>query len=217
MGLGEAAELVVSGGGARAQRVDLADQPGQPLAAVGGGTVLAGDPPFLLGDGVLGGAPRRDRLLEGDAVRLDLGLDGALLLAHLRGLGLQRLRVAAGGDVAGAEPLGVADPLRGERLGAAQPLAQPGQGEPGLLRLGQRGQVLAQRGLEVALALGRLGPLALDLLAARDQDGLVGELLLERGAGGHQVVGDQAGLGVADRGLDADRPPGDLGLAARAA
>ncbi len=215
VGLGEAAELVVSGSGARAQRVDLADQPGQPLAAVGGGAVLAGDPALLLGDGVLGGAPRGDRLLEGDAVRLDLGLDGALLLAHLCGLGLQRLRVAAGGDVAGAEPLGVADPLRGERLGAAQPLAQPGQGEPGLLRLGQRRQVFAQRGLEVALVLGRLGPLTLDLLAARDQDGLVGELLLERGAGRHQVVGDQAGLGVADRGLDADRPPGDLGLAAQ--
>ena len=147
-------------------------------------------------------------------MRLDLGLDGALLLAHLRGLGLEGLRVAAGGDVAGAEPLGVADPLCRERLGAAQPLAQPGQREPGLLRLGQRGQVLAQCGLEVALALGRLGPLALDLLAARDQDGLVGELLLEGGAGRHQVVGDQAGLGVADRGLDADRPPGHLGLAA---
>ena len=81
---------------------------------------------------------------------------------------------------------------------------------------GQRRQVLAQRGLEVGLGLaGRRGPLALDLLAARDQDGLVGELLLQRGAGGDQVVGDQPGLGVADVGLDADRPAGHLGLAAQ--
>ena len=155
MGLGEPADLVVGGRGARAQRVDLAVQPGQPLAAVGGGAVQAGDPALLLGDGVLGGTARGDRLLEGAAVLLDLGLDRALLLAHLGGLGLERLGVAAGGDLAGAEPLGVADPLGGQRLGAAQPLAQPGQREPGLLGLGQRGQVLAERRLELALAAGR--------------------------------------------------------------
>ena len=70
----EAADLVVGGGGAGAQRVDLAVQPGQPLAAVGGGAVRGRRP---------GAPPRRrrprrcvpggDRLLEGGAVRLDLG------------------------------------------------------------------------------------------------------------------------------------------------
>ena len=214
-GLGEPADLVVGGGGARAQRVDLAVQPGQALAAVGGGAVQPGDPALLLRDGVLGAAPGGDRLLQRDAVLLDLGLDRVLLLAHLRGLGLQRLGVAAGRDVAGGDPLGVADPLGGQGLGAAQPLAQPGQREPGLLGLRQRGQVLAQRRLEPALGLLGRGLLGLDLLAAGDQDRLVGELLLERGARGDQVVGDQPGLGVADRRLDAGRTPGHLGLPAQ--
>ena len=37
------------------QRVDLAVQPGQALAAVGGGALQPGDPALLLGGGVLGG------------------------------------------------------------------------------------------------------------------------------------------------------------------
>ena len=75
------------------------------------------------------------------------------------------------------------------------------------------GQVLAQRGLELGLALAAAGQLGLDLLAALDQHGLVGHLLLERGAGGDQVVGDQAGAGVAHVGLHGGGLAGDLGLA----
>jgi hypothetical protein len=54
--------------------------------------------------------------------------------------------------------------------------------------------------------------LGLDLLAPLAQGGLVGDLLLQRVAEGGQVVGEQAEPGVAQVGLDPDRPPGDLGL-----
>ena len=110
---------------------------------------------------------------------------------------------------------GVADALGGQALGAAEPLAQPGQGVLRLLGPAQRRQVLAQRGLDLGLLLAGRGELLLDLRAALDQDRLVGHLLLQRGAGGHQVVGDQAGAGVAGVGLDAGRAARDLGLAAQ--
>ena len=51
----EPADLVLGRGGAGPQRVDLAVQPGQALAPVGGGALEAGDPALLLGRGVLGG------------------------------------------------------------------------------------------------------------------------------------------------------------------
>src|SRR5205085_315968 len=95
-GLGEPAELLVGGRRAGADRVDLADQPGQPLPAVGRRALQAGHPPFLLRQRVLGRAPGADGLLERDAVLLDLALDRRLLLADLRRLGLERVRVAAG-------------------------------------------------------------------------------------------------------------------------
>ena len=89
---------------ATAERVDLAVQPGQALAAVGGGAVQAGDPALLLGRGVLGGAPGGDGLLERGPVLLDLGVDPRLLLAHLRGLGLELVGVAAGATSPVATP-----------------------------------------------------------------------------------------------------------------
>ena len=55
----------------------------------------------------------------------------------------------------------------------------------------------------------------LDLGATLQQDRLVGELLLERRAGGDEVVGEQPGAGVADVGLDDRRPAGHLGLPAQ--
>ena len=175
----------------------------------------AGDPPFLLGDRVLGGTARAQRLLQCDPVLLDLGLDGRLLLTDLGGLCLEGLGVTTAGHLTGRHALGVADPLGSQRLGATQPLTQPGEGEPGLLCLRERRQVLAERGLELALATRGLGLVALDLGAPGEQDGLVGELLLQRGSGGDQVVGDQARLGIADGGLDAGRPARHLGLSAQ--
>ena len=198
------------------QRVDLAVQPGQALAPVGGGALQAGDPAVLLGGGVLGGTAGGDGLLERGAVGVDLGGDPLLLLADLLGLGLELVGVAPGARLLGVGGAGgVADPLGGQRLGAAQPLAQPGQREPGLLgrgpaRAGPR--AAPPRGAaSVSRACGDLG---LDLLAARDQDRLVGHLLLQRGARGDQVVGQQPGAGVADVGLHGRGPAGHLGLPA---
>ena len=99
--------------------------------------------------------------------------------------------------------------------GAAQPLAQAGQPEPGLLRLGERRQVLAQRRLERGLGLAGGRQRGLDLGAPLQQDRLVGQLLLERGARRREVVGHQPGAGVADVGLDDGGPAGDLRLAAQ--
>ena len=99
--------------------------------------------------------------------------------------------------------------------GAAEPLAQAGQREPGLLGPRQRGQVLAQRGLERGLGLAGLGDRRPRPGPALDQDRLVGHLLLERRAGGDEVVGEQPGPGVADVGLDGGGLAGHLGLAAQ--
>ena len=126
----------------RLQGVDLAVQPGQALAAVGGGAGEPGDPALLLGRGVLGrlaGRRRRPRAPYG--VRSTSAAISLLLLAHPLGLGLELVGVAAGSRSSARRVGGVADPLGGQRLGAAQPLAQPGQREPGLLGRRQRGQV----------------------------------------------------------------------------
>ena len=215
-GLGEPLDLRVGGLGARGQRVDLAGEPGQPLATVGGGPLEPGDALVLGGRGLLGVALGRDRGLERGALRLHLLGDLGLLPAHPLGLGLELVGVAPGVDgVALGRAGGVADPLVGERGGAAQPLLEAGQREPGLLGGGQPGQVVAQRGLEPGLLLATGGDLRLDLLAPLEQHRLVGELGLERGAGGDEVVGEQAGAGVAHVGLHGLRLAGDLGLAAQ--
>ena len=149
------ADLVVGGGGAGLQGVDLAVQPGQALAPVGGGALEPGDPALLLGGGVLGGLAGRDGLLEG-------GARGCSTSAAIS-CSCSRTRSASASSCVGVAPGaassdsrgagGVADPLGGQRLGAAQPLAQTGEGEPGLLGRGQRRQVLAQGRLEGGLGL----------------------------------------------------------------
>ena len=96
---------------------------------------------------------------------------------------------------------------------AAQPLAERGQGVPGLLRACQHRRLLGRLGLQGGLAPlgGREGlfdggvPLA--------YGGLVDGLLLEPSAERHQVVGKKAYAGVAQVGLDDGGPAGDLGLA----
>ena len=214
-GVGEALDLGVGGLGARRQRVDLAGEPGQALAAVGGGTLEAGDPLVLLGGGLLGGALGDHGAVERRALLLDLRRDLGLLLAHALGLGLEVVGVAPGVDrVAVGGARGVADPLVGQRGGAAQPLLEPGQGEPGLLRRGEPRQVVAQRGLEAGLLLAAGGDAASTSWRRSEQDGLVGQLRLERGAGGDEVVGEQPRAGVAHVGLHGLRLPGDLGLPA---
>ena len=110
-GGGEPADLLVGGGRAALQGVDLPVQAGQALAAVGGGPQQPGDPAVLLDVGLLGLLAGGEGGLERRTVALDLGDDLALLGADPLGLGLQLLGVAAGlGRRLGAVA-GVADPL----------------------------------------------------------------------------------------------------------
>ena len=146
---------------------------------------------------------------------VDLGGDLLLLLGDPVGLGLQCLGVATAGRLDDVAPSGVADALGGQRLGAAQTLAQAGEGVPGVLGRRQRRQVLTQRRLQGGLALPGRGDGSLDLLPAGQEDRLVGHLLLQRESRSDQVVGEQAGPGVAHVGLDRRGAPGHLGLAAQ--
>ena len=208
----EPAELLVGGRGPGLQGVHLAGQPGQALATVGRGPDQPGDPAVLLGCRLFGGTACGHRGLEGATLGVDLGRDRGLLLADAGGLGLELVGVTTEVERLLLGPGGVAHALGGERRRTAEPLTQAGQAEPGLLRAGQGRQVVPQGGLEAGLGLLGPGRGGLDLLAALDQDRLVGELLLERGPGGDQVVGDEAGPGVADLGLHDRGPARHLGL-----
>ena len=214
-GVGEPLDLGVRRLRAGRQGVDLAGEAREALAPVGGCPLEPRDALVLLGRGLLGRALGDHGGVEVRALLLDLLGDLGLLAAHALGLGLEVVGVAAGVDrVALGGTCRVADPLVGQRRGAAQPLLEPGQGEPGLLRRGQAGQVVAQGGLEPGLLLAPGGDLRLDLLAPLQEQRLVGHLGLERGAGGDEVVGEEAGAGVAHVGLHGLRLPGDLGLPA---
>ena len=66
-GVGEPLDLRVGGLGTGLERVDLAGEPGQSLAAVGGGALEAGDPPLLLGGRLLGAPLGHDGGVERSA------------------------------------------------------------------------------------------------------------------------------------------------------
>ena len=209
-GQAEPADLVVGGGGPGLERVDLTVQPGQALATVGGGALQPGDPALLLGGGVLGGAARGHGLLEGGAVGVDLGGDLLLLLADPLGLGLELRR--------GRDPSRTPRPRRCRRR--CGPARRPATGCRAAARAARRARTRSpgprdsagrssRRAASRAASCSRAAVVCgLHLLAALDQDRLVGHLLLERGAGGDQVVGQQPGPGVAHVGLHARRPCG---------
>ena len=122
---------LVDGLDAGAHGVDLAGQPGQPLAAVGFGAHrrqvcafgLGGDP-LALGQLVAG----RGQPVAGLG---QLGEQLPLVLGHLVGLGLQRLRVgAAGSFLFDLEVLGA---LAGDADRRADPFGQCRQPKPALL------------------------------------------------------------------------------------
>jgi hypothetical protein len=157
--------------------------------------------------------PGGDGLVECGAVGRDLVHDARLLLGELGGLLLELLRVPARRGRRLDRLLGVADPLDRERLGAADALLDALEREERLLGPGEGREVLAQGRLERRLPLARRLALRLDLLLAGHEQGLVGELLVQRGPSGHEVVGHEAGPGVAHRRLDAGGPACHLGLA----
>ena len=213
----EPADLVVGGRGPAAERVDLAVQPGQPLAAVGGGTEQPGDPALLLGVRLLGGLPGGDGGVEGGPVALHLGGD---LAAPGR-----RTRSASASSCSGSRPESVprsAAPSRALRTRSAARPAVPLSRSRSPHSANQVSWALASAGrssrsaASSAASACRASATAASTSSRRcEQHGLVGELLLQRGAQGDQVVGEQPGARVADVGLDDRRLAGHLGLPAQ--
>ncbi len=221
-GLGERAlqpaDLGLAGLDPAAARGDLPGEPGQALPPVGGGAQQRGHVPLGLAVRVLGLAALGDPLLQHLAGLLDLG--GQLLLLGPGPLGLRPQVVGVAAGVGGLDRVLRAQqphPLGGQGAGAAQPLAQPGQPVPGLRGLGEPRRGLGGLALQGAERLAAGGDRLLDLGPARAQRGLVGDLLLERGGQLDQLVGEQAGAGVAHVGLDGHGAAGDLGLLAERA
>ena len=131
-----------------------------------------------------------------DARDLDLG--GQLGLGGPDALGLGGEVVGVGSP--GALRAGAAQQphaVGSQGRGAAEPLAQRRQPVPDLARLAERRGGLGGLPLEGREPGAHLGERLLDLLATHAQRALVGDLLLERGRQLRQVVGEQAGAGVA--------------------
>ncbi len=212
----ETLDLGLPGGHPRPRGGHLTGEPGQALAAVGE-RAGRGDPGALgLGEGALERRPLGD----------DGGQPGALgveALGQLRlgrgdavGLGVELVGIAAGrgGRRGGGE---VAVPFGGQLGDPAEPLGQGRQPVPGVGRALQERRDGGQLALELRLAPGGDGVLALDqgaLLAGRR---LVGDVPVEGVAQLHQVVGEQPQPGVAQVGLHAGGAAGDLGLPAQRA
>src|SRR5690606_2948769 len=102
--------------------------------------------------------------------------------------------------------------LLGERLRAAQALAQRREAEPDVGRGAERGRGLGRLALETAEPVARRGERALDLGLLGAQRRLVRDLLLEGRGELREVVGEQARLGVAEVGLDGRGLARDLRL-----
>ena len=162
-----------------ARGADLAGQPGQPLAPVGRGPLARGDPPLLRGERLLGrragghGRGQPDPRPARPAARARPPRRGPRAASASSSSGSRPGRSSSVSSARQPHPLGR------QRRGAAQPLAQPGQPEPGLLGRGQR---RAPRRPSAASSVGlpglRRGQLGLDLAAPLAQRGLVGDLLL---------------------------------------
>ena len=209
----EAGDLLVGGFEAGLDGVDPSGQAGEALAAVGDGT-QRGAVGLLRGGVLLLGAVAAQRGI-GERLVGGLGLPAQALLLdpHVGRLCLERLGVAAA-DVERGLVLSRPHALGGDRDGGGDPLAEPGQRVPLLL-----GRVEVCRG-GTEPALGRL------LCRLRIGDGLlgaglrglggclVGKLGLQLGLRCGEVVGQEAGLGVAQFGLDDGGLASSLGLAA---
>ena len=161
--------------------VDLAGQPGQPLAAVRGGPRRARRP---------AGAPR-PRCSASAAARpvtaaartsrsvATSTTSSASCSRAARGLGLELLGLATGALLVGLRRRWRSRSAASS-AGAAHPLAQRGQAVPRLLGAGQRRRGVGRLRLEPASRCLGPGQRCLDLGPALAQRGLVGDLLLQR-------------------------------------
>ena len=133
-----------------------------------------------------------------------------------------RTRAASASSSSGSRPAGTSGCEAALRTrSAASPAVprsrsrrpdSPNQVSCALASAGRSSRSAASRAASVSRVDGQR---CLDLGAALEQDRLVGQLLLQGGARGHQVVGHQPRPGVAYVGLHGLRPPGHLGLAAQ--
>ncbi|GGQ92753.1 hypothetical protein GCM10010195_55860 [Kitasatospora griseola] len=211
-GGGEPFDLGFGGGGAGAGGGGLALQPGQALAPVGdrpGGRsesqLLGGEGAFEFGAFLDGFGERVLGLLQG-------GFEGGFLLADPGGLAFQVLGVAAAPFLQLPGGGGGPDPGFGESDGAAGAFGERGQPVPGLPGGFQGRPELFDLGFQDGFALDGGGELLFDGGAAQFQRQLVGDFRFDGLAQGEQVVGEQPQPGVAQLGLDAGGPPGDLRL-----
>ena len=175
------ADLVLGSSGAALQRVDLADEPGQSLAAVGGGTDESGDPALLVDMRGLGLSATDDRL----ARALPGGRSTSALISASWAVTRSASASSSSGSRPGRSSSGSSATLR--TRSAASPAVPRSrsrsrrQREPGLLRLRQprcvgRGVPPRARTRSCGRRLERV----LDAGTPLAQRLLVGQLLLER-------------------------------------
>jgi hypothetical protein len=137
----------------------------------------------------------------------------ASVLAGLGGLGAQLLGVAAGRRLVGVVLAEQAHPLPGDPARGVEAVAQRLEAAPAVVCLGEQRCGRSGLVLEEGQPRAEVGEGLLRGRAARDEGGLVGDLLLERGGELDEVVGEQAQAGVARLGLDDRGLARGLGLA----
>ncbi|CAB4917816.1 unannotated protein [freshwater metagenome] len=181
LGLGhrchESIDLIGSGLEPRPRCVHLASYPGEALAPIGSSPLGLGNPALLERRRLFRRMPRAFGLRESPTSNLHLATELELLLAQGPCLGLDLLGIAAGRLLLGLR-LEMTGALCADLDQAVEPLAQPAQGEPGVLR------VRDTRGIELD---GRLG---LDLLRPQPREQGI-DLPLPIAEGG--FVGDLGG------------------------
>ena len=211
---GQAADFVIGGLGAGADRVDLSVQAREALTTVGRCTSQPGHPALLVGVCRFGFGP-------GDGRRLASGqrLPHGCLEFHPRrldslSLGFELSGVAPNPTLVGFDGC-LSHPLRCEPSGATHTLTQAGKCVPSLLGGSQPRRIAAQGLFEFGLRLTRFSDGLLHLGTTLLERRLVGEFGGDGTACGHDVVRQQTGPRIAGVGLDDRRLACDLSLTAQ--
>ncbi len=210
----EPADLGLGGLDLALTGTDLAGEPGQPLAAVGGSAHEPLDAVLLGAVGGLRGLAGGGGVGEPLGDLVDLGAQGVLVGPGLGGLAAQLLGVAPARALVLVVLAEQAHPLGGHGGRGLEPVADRAQPDEAARGVGeQRGGLGGKR-----LLLPDLGACGRERLLERGPAAqhrrLVGDLLLQGRGHLHEVVGDEAQPGVAGVGLDDGGLAGGLGLPA---
>ncbi len=194
-------------------RLGLAAQARKLIGPLRGGPGVSGEPPLVLGEGVLGPRPPGDRGRQLPA-RGGEPLGEFLLLRPQAGrLGLELAGVAAGPLRLGCGQ--IAAPLGGEVQHSSRALGQPGQGEERLLRGSEPRCVLLLGELKLGLGPLCLGKRSLQRGPQLCRRGLVRLIARELSVQRRVIVREQAQPRIAQIRLDHGGLPGDLSLPAQ--